>query len=304
MKRFDNIFRGKSGEIKIGWLLALAACLYLLAEGVYYGYWSVYGMMMDVWGITENNVMRAPAAVRLLYRWSGVIGQLMRNTVLAASGILLCRLTNTDLKNAEEKKGRFWGPAALGAAGVTGLWCLLMLTGSVRLGWRITKPVFSVNTFALLLTNLSAAAAEGIFLYGAVYGSMKKRLPVWAARGVVAGIAALMIAPTGVGAAVLVNILLMSVALCLLTDAYGVLPMAGFGFAWNYLCQAVFGFAGASAALYETYPVNLYWLNGGNSGVMYGAAVTLILTAIIFRQIKAVGMIKELLRKARSKSPS
>ncbi|MBQ2956188.1 MAG: hypothetical protein IJE08_06990, partial [Clostridia bacterium] len=127
---------------------------------------------------------------------------------------------------------------------------------------------------------------------------------VWAARGVVAGIAALMIAPTGVGAAVLVNILLMSVALCLLTDAYGVLPMAGFGFAWNYLCQAVFGFAGASAALYETYPVNLYWLNGGNSGVMYGAAVTLILTAIIFRQIKAVGMIKELLRKARSKSPS
>ena len=133
---------------------------------------------------------------------------------------------------------------------------------------------------------------------------MKKRLPAWAARSVVAGIAVLTTIPTGFGMIAMVNCVLMSAVLCLLADGYGALPMIGFGFAWNYLSQAVFGFVGASAALYETYPVNLYWLNGGNSGVIHGAAVTLILALIILRQIKAVGIIKELLRKERSKSPS
>ena len=41
--------------------------------------------------------------------------------------------------------------------------------------------------------------------------------------------------------------------------------------------RAVLGFPGYSAALYETYPVNFYWLNGGERGLWHGAAMTFLL---------------------------
>lgn len=275
--KVKNLFVGKNG-IRLVWLLAAAVLLYALSTGgVYYLYWTAYAAMMDVWGVNGENIVRAPSAVQFLYRWSNVIVQLLQSGALIASALLLRRMANERCSEKTEIKGILFG-AGIGAACMLFLWCMLMLLGSVRLGWRIIRPAFSVNTFALLLTTAAAALAEGIFLYGVLYGSMKRRLNGWGALGIAAALRVLM---QGVFSPMaMINNALTALIGCLLTDKKRMGAAIAFRFAWSYLEQAVFGFAGHAAALYETYPVNLYWLNGGNSGIVCGAMTTLVLIAV------------------------
>ena len=78
----------------------------------------------------------------------------------------------------------------------------------------------------------------------------------------------------------LVNGALSALVCALLVDRFGISTTIGFRWGWSYFDQAVFGFAGAQAALYETYPVNLYWLCGGNSGLLSGLLSTAVLCAL------------------------
>jgi len=75
------------------------------------------------------------------------------------------------------------------------------------------------------------------------------------------------------------HVFIYTLVCALLTDRMGAGAAIGFRFAWSYLDQAVLGFAGAQTALYETYPVNMYWLSGGNGGLMCGLLTTLMLCA-------------------------
>ncbi len=287
--KLKNIFVGQKG-LRAGWLLAAALLLYFVCTGgVYSLYWFCYREMMEVWGVTSANIIRAPRGVQFLYQWSNVIVQLLQNALLIGGAMILRRIGGSEEKRTVSIRSMGIG-AGIGAACVAGIWCILMLLDSVRLGWRITQAAFSINTFALLLTTLSAALGETIFLYNAMYNGLEKRIPAWGAvvvimifRAMVQGLFAPMI---------LINYALTALVCCLLMQQYGTGAAAAFRFAWNYLEQAVFGFAGASAALYETYPVNLYWLNGGNSGIMAG-----ILTSVVL-----IGVCALLLRKARCKA--
>lgn len=304
MNRMKKVFVNGSGEIRRGWLLAIAAFMYAAVIGVYYLYWYGYGMMMEIWGVNSGNISRAPGAVQFLYSWSNVIVQLIQGALLTAAAVGLSRLAGLKGRGLEgaviKRAGIGMG---IGAVCIIVIWCILMLTGSVRQGWRMSRPAFSINTFALILTTGAAAIGEGAFLYGSVYGLLKKRLPVWAA---LAGIAVLNALMSGtILPAALINSALLALVCCLLLDKCGLAAVIGFRAAWGYLTQAVFGFAGATAALYETYPVNMYWLNGGNAGIMNGAITAIALLAIACRLLKGRVDVRIPVRmKKRSKSPS
>lgn len=302
MKKIKAIFIGSCGGMRLGWLAAAAAVMYAAAAvGVYEGYWYLYRTMMNIWCVTGENIARAPGAVQFLYSWSNVIVQLLQNVILI--GFAACLKKIAGLRGEENGLGRgYVKGAALGALCVAAIWCALMLTGSVRLGWRLSRPAFSVNTFALLLTTFAAALAEGAFLYGAVYGIMKKRLPAWAALCVMMIVNALHIG--GLLPAALMNGMLLAAVCCLLTEKFGLGAAVGFRFAWSWLETAVFGFAGSAAALYETYPVNLYWLCGGNAGIMNGAVTSAALIGIIYLLVRKGCPVSLPKWKKRSKSPS
>lgn len=307
MKKVKRIFVNERNRLRLPWFLLLAVCLYAASTvGVSRVYWLTYNRLMEIWGITGRNIALAPGFVQALYKWSYVIVQALQNVLLIATGVFLYRLTGTAGEARRKTGGKrvWWTPAALGAACLFGLWGFLMLSGSVRLGWRITKPAFSVNTLAVLLTASTGAAAEAAFLYTAVYGEMKKRLPVWAAQAGMMLVSAILMLAAGGQPVMLLSGGLTALVCCCLTDRYGALPAAGFRFAWVYLETAVFGFAGASAALYETYPVNLYWLSGGNAGLMNGWAAAAVLAGTAGWLLKDKIKIGTLLRKARSKSAS
>ena len=140
-------------------------------------------------------------------------------------------------------------------------------------------------------------------MYGAVYGILKKRLPIWAA---LAGMAVLNALMSGTLMPVaLINGALMALVCCLLLAKRGLAAVIGFRMAWGYLTQAIFGFAGATAALYETYPVNMYWLNGGNAGIMNGAITSAALLTMACWLLKGRMDLRFPVRmKKKSKSPS
>ena len=291
MKQIKQVFVDRNGRMRTVWLLCAAAALYAaVSVGVYWLYWYLYETMMGIWGVTAENIIHAPDAVRFLYRWSNGILQLMQNGLLIVGAALLVRLSGQNGKAEGGLVKQLGIGAAVGAVCVALLWCVLMMLGSVRLGWRITRPQVSINTLALLLTTLCAAAGEGLFFYRGLYGGMKKRLPVWAALCGMMAVNLILALTSGVYHPIrLMNGALSALVCALLADKIGIAATIGFRWGWSWLDQAVFGFAGAQAALYETYPVNLYWLCGGNNGLMSG-----VLTAVVLGALAAWLMRKEI----------
>lgn len=303
--KLKGAFVNRRGVIRAGWLLLAAATMYLLADGgVYYLYWYLYRTMMAIWGVTGENVARAPSAVRFLYAWSQVLVQLIQSAAVCGAAGLLQRMDRLAMR--EEKPIASFGRGAdLGAALTAGVWLILLLTGSVRLGWSLSRPAFTVNTLALCLTTLAPALSDGVFVYGALRICLKKRLPQPAVAAVTAAWSVVFLCMNGATApAVLIGGALSALALLGLAERFGTWSAVGFAFARSYLEQAVFGFAGASAALYETYPVNAYWLNGGNAGVGSGALSMLALAAMAVWLYGGIGALKRGIRRARRKSAS
>ncbi len=282
MKKIKGVFVNRNGQIRGVWLLGAAAVLYAAAStGVYWLYWYLYETMMGIWGVTAENIVRAPDAVRFLYRWSNVILQLIQSGLLIGGAAVLSRMSRMDSMVKRGMPKKLGMGAAAGAGCVVLMWCVLMGLGSVRLGWRITRAQFSINTAALLLTTVCAAAGEGLFFYRGLYGGIKKRLPVWAALCVMMAVNVVLALASGIYHPIrLINGALSALVCALFADKIGISATIGFRWGWSYLDQAVLGFSGAQAALYETYPVNLYWLCGGNNGLMSGMLTTLVLCAL------------------------
>jgi len=302
LKKVKAIFVNHRGEIRLSWLAAAALVMYgIAAAGVYELYWYLYRTMMRIWCVTGENIMRAPGAVQFLYSWSNVIVQLLQNALLFGFAACFSKIAGLRRDEKSLSRGGVKG-ALLGALCVAAMWCVLMLTGSIRLGWRLSRPAFSVSTFALTITLISSAAAECAFFYGAVYGVLKKRLPAWAALGVMMAVNAIHM---GVWLpAAFFNGMLLAAVCCILKEKHGLGAAVGFRFAWRWLEQAVFGFAGSAAGLYESYPVNLYWLCGGNAGIMNGAIASAALITVIYLLIRKDCPLRLPEWKKRSKSPS
>lgn len=288
MKWIKKIGMQEDGNLRIWVLVFLNVGAYLLSTlGAYYLGWYVYRAMTSNWGVTMENISRAPQFVRFLYQWWNVLILLAQNALLVFFAVLTGRFARGSRRNI--MSGCMKG-AGIGAATVAVLWMTLMLSGSVRLGWRISRPAFSINTLALAITTLAAAIGEGMYIYGTVYDEMKNRLPKWGAIGVV------LLANIGMETLwgetqpiFFVNAALTALVCCLLADE-GHATAVGFLFAKECIAQTVVGFAEYDAALYETYPVNMYWLNGGNFGVDNGLAMTIIMTALIVLIIRRRGV--------------
>ncbi len=303
--KIRSLFVNEEKAVRTGWIIVLAAGLYLLADGgVYQLYWYLYRTMMGIWGVTGENIARAPAAVRFLYSWSNVIGQILISGAVCCAAVWLGRACRTERKTGAGESGRAFGAGVgVGAALTAGVWAALMLTGSVRLGWRLTRPEITVNTLALLITTLSSACAESMFVYGAFRQCVKKRLPAWAAPVVGVVWSVLFLLLDGVAyAPALIGGGLAALAVWGMAERFGTAAAAGFLFAGSFLEQAVFGFAGAQAALYETYPVNMYWLNGGSGGVGSGVMMMAALAGLA-AWLYGIGRLVGI-RRGKSKSPS
>ncbi len=266
MYRFNSVFKNRLGETRLIWVLLFAAFLYAFSMyGVSTLYWRIYQRMMSIWGVTSANISRAPGIVQFLYRFSALIVVLLQNGCLLVSARWLAALSA--VKTSWSKRG-FWQGVLLGTAGVVLIWAFSMLIGCVRLGASLKCPSFSANTAAIILTALFSAAGDGYFLYGVFKRVLIKRLPFWLMLLSIALFHTCMALMKGNTFGMsLFNAALMATTCALLAEDGQILQAIGFRMAWIYMDEGILGFSGSQAALYETYPVNLYWLNGGNGGL-------------------------------------
>ena len=291
---WDRILKNKHGRIRAALVLLMACALFALCVPfAAWLYWMGFNALMKLWGVTSRNIARAPWFVRQLTRFSGVILTVIQSLLL----LVLSRRVACWRGLAIERTPRpaAWRDglhgAAIGALSLLGLWLLLLAAGNMRLGRSLLRPQWSVNALALPLTIALSATAYLSWGVGLIFRFVKARLPWQAAVAV----SALLLAPalldsTEIDALLAVNLLLCGAVCSISAQKTGSWAWSlGFlGAVWM-LERAVLGFPGYTAALYETYPVNYYWLSGGEKGLWHGAAMTLFMlchAALLLRPLR------------------
>ena len=288
-KTVTRLIRNKDGWIRTALAVLMALCLYALCvPGAEWLYWTGFNALMRLWGVTDRNIARAPLLVRLFARYSGVLLTLVQSALLFGLSRRVMKAFSLD---APEKAGRGSAcarGALCGAGSLLVLWILLLLIDNMRLGRSLLRPAWSVNAVLLPVTLAATAGAGLCWGLGLLYRLFERSLP----EPFAVALGALLLAPVTLGSAhidamVAVNTLLCGAVLCLSVKRKGSRAWAfGFLCAVWILERAALGFPGYAAALYETYPVNYYWLNGGERGLWHGAAMTALLLCQIMLLIR------------------
>lgn len=276
-----QIWRNKKGMIRAIWPFASAFLGWGAATvGVSMLYWLIYNGCLMLWGVTAENVYRAPIAVRLWVSSAQAILTCLQGACMCAFSYFLTRVWRIEEKKGEI--GDFLTGSGWGAAGMLVLWGVLLLTRLMRVDGSLIEMRFSANTLSLVHTVFWQAAGEAVFWFGLIWPLMKRyarrEIAVGLTLALYVGAQALSYAPGGFS---LVNAALLFGLCLVLQEKRGMAGAAGLMFGLRYLESAVLGFPGAGAALYETYPVRLYALSGGNQGIWHGAVTAMLLAGAL-----------------------
>ena len=271
--------RGKAQVIAVLVLAAalLAACMPLAGRL----YWIGFNALMTLWGVTEQNVSGTPWLIRAFIRYSGVILMVIQGGLLLIGSLRLSQGKRLKTEKAPRRNttGQCARGGAAGAGSMLVLWLALLALDNMRLGRPLSRPQWSVNALILPLTIALTTAAILCWGVGWVFRFLAGKMP-WPAAVAVSSamLAAALLDSAQVTPLLPVNLLLCGAVCCLSARKTGC-----WAWSWGFLCavrlleRAVLGFPGFSAALYETYPVNYYWLNGGERGLWHGLAMTLLM---------------------------
>ena len=283
------ILKNRRGQIRPVLILIISIAIYVACVPlVEWLYWTGFNALIRLWGITESNMARAPWLIRQFMRFSGVILTVVQSLILIfLSGLpVLKRLSGVGEAPLHKYAAKSWlRGAAWGAGSLLALWALLLLGDNMRLGHSLLKPSWSADIPALALTSLFFAAGGLAWGIGFSFEAFRHKMPL--SFAVLLGSALLvpiLLNSTKIDAVLLVNLLLCGALLCLSAEKEGDWSWAfGFLAALWLMERAVLGFPGYSAALYETYPVNGYWLNGGESGLWHGIGLSAVMLFHIAR---------------------
>ncbi|MBR3503111.1 MAG: hypothetical protein IKO07_02565 [Clostridia bacterium] len=279
----EKILKNKGGKTRV--IIAIAAAAAVLAACVplvEWLYWTGFNALMSLWGVTERNIARAPWLVRQFARFSNVTLTLIQGGLLLACSRRLIRWKALEIPRETTRRAAFrqcLDGLAKGAGSVLALWLALLALDNVRLGRSLLRPAWSVNAIILPVTLAVFAAAAACWGVGLVFRFLESRMP-WPAAAVIASplLSLLLLDSAKIDAALVVNLLLCGAVCCDAARRTGSWAWAaGFVFGLWLLERALLGFPGYSAALYETYPVNYFWLNGGESGLWHSAALAFIM---------------------------
>lgn len=273
---FKGLFLNREGQMRRGLKLAFAiAAVFLAAWAVPMGATVLFGRLFEVWGVTSENVARAPGWAQLLYGGFAYVSGFLQGAAIWLAARLMGRALGA---RVEMGKGLCAGIAA-GAVAAFGLLALLRLLDVMRFGHALTRPAFSALT-PMLMAFLVAQALGAVMATGMI-GEI---LSGWHKSAAYAGCALLYAllfgrwTPIGLLSGALFG------GLVWLTreNKGGVAPATGFLSVFSLLTVAVFGMPPWSqGALYETYHVSKPWLTGGEAGHWGGLLLPAVFLLLI-----------------------
>ena len=292
------LFKDRQGRLRAGWLLAVAALVWGLADvAARAALTAAFRALFAAWRIDAGNARLAPAWARLVYGWHGSFVTLATALLTILAALLLRRWWKLPLKAGSLKTGGRLALIGLGAA--AGSAALFLLMDSLRPEWPLTRPHLTAGLPVLLILSLISVFASELFGRGAVYAMLAERWGrLWATLA--ASLMFTLATGLGGGAIGMVNALLMGALCCLLYDRRGLCASAGLRWGWSAANMLLLGFGGGDSGVYRLYAVSEVPLTGGDAGFMCGLwATALLLCGIAWTEREALKALFRGMRKGR-----
>lgn len=282
-----RVFKSRDGQFRAGWVILFAFFLINIAQGIF----MIPGLLLS--GLLEANqsgdsfnaeidmsALDGDPWVFLLLQGGGTLG-----------GIVITLLLWRFLNKSPIKELGFKGTIKdlsfgllLGAASISVIFIVLLVSGNVTLVNSFSDPKFTVFTLTFLILFILVGFFEEMFFRGYVMATMAQR---GNKRWLIYAVSALffsLVHGTNPNVSIfgLVNILLVGVLFAYMFDATNSLWMPiGYHITWNYFQGNVFGFAVSGTAPYGIYNVDISkgneLLTGGSFGLEGGMLATILI---------------------------
>lgn len=295
LKRILNrLFRNPQGEARTFWKLLCGASVYAAVFcAVLYGLGAIFGALFDAWGLTQDNLLRAPIWAQQIVFWHTNFCYALAYIASGMVGLLLARRWNPSHHSFHRRL--CLGAAGFGLAMGAGLTCAALLLDSMRLEAPLSEPSLSPLLIGAAAVAVLGKASSEVLTRRLIFDAVRRRGLAYA----VSSLAAALLTARWTNPVSIVNALLMGLAGCALYERGGWISSAALTSAWTLWTSLIFGFpsvASSFGSVYALYHVSEAWMTGGNLGPDCGLWMTfalLIFLALLFR--------KELRRLAKAK---
>lgn len=284
MKRtLKRIFQNAQGEPRTVFrLLARAACYAAVLFSVLYGLGAIFGALFRAWGLTRENLSRAPVWAQQIVLWHTDFCYALAYVAALAVGLWLSRKQIKRRKNA--RAILFSVISSLGMA--AGLTLAALGFDCMRLERPLSEPMVSLSLLsAALVTVLGKVSAE-VLTKRLIFDAIPHRIWAYCTSVLTTTLlCARLTSPISI-----LNGLLLGWVSCALYERGGLIAASAFRSVWTIWTSLIFGFPGAISsvgAVYALYHVSESWLTGGTFGPESGLWTTLsllILLAVLFQK--------------------
>jgi len=277
------LFKNDDGIIRSGWIIAFALAMVLLGQLIFMmpGY-TFISLIETSKGNEEAlmNILQTTPLYIVVTQGMGTIGGIAA-TLVVFRGIN--KKNPTKLGIHLPIKDFFTG-LILGAAAITLIFFVLLITDNITLLNELTAPQLSMNLVLFLILYVLVGFFEEMFFRGYVIQTMlehgNKKWVIYLVSAVVFG--AVHFANPNPKLLGFVNIVLVGLLFAYMFDVTkSLLLPIGFHITWNYFQGTVFGFPVSGTAPYGMYDIKVSKgmdvLTGGSFGLEGGLMATIVL---------------------------
>lgn len=283
------MFLNKNNQVRSGWLIFIALLIVFIANGIF--------MLPGMTLLTILEISSGEIAIEIdgdlgnMSPWMVLLTQGAATVGGIAATLVVFRAINKKYPNQLGLQGRgkdFGFGLLLGAAAITVIFFILLVTGDVTLLSSLLKPTFTWYTLAFLILFILVGFFEEMFFRGYVMKTMaergNKKWVIYVVSALVFGL----VHTTNPNVTVfgIINVALVGLLFAYMFDmTKSLLLPIGYHITWNFFQGNVFGFAVSGISPNGLYAIDVSeknpFLTGGGFG-LEGSILTTVLIGLSF----------------------
>ena len=260
--------------LRSGWKMARNTAVYLAVfYGAIFGLAALFGALFSTWGLTTDNLQRAPLWARQVVIWHTDFSYALAYVLSGLAGVLLTR------RRVRGGQGSLWMGVGLGVLIASLLTAIAVGFDCMRMERPLSEPVLSASQLASAAVLILGKLSGEILTKRILFEGAKRRIVGYT----LVCVATFLLIGAWTGVAAAVNAVLAAIVGCALYEHGGLAASSGFQCALYLWLGLIFGWPGLTVSVspvYALYHVSDAWLTGGASGVLNGWGLAIMLTAL------------------------
>lgn len=274
-------FCTQQGEMRIGWKMLLGVAAYAAAfYGVLSALGAAFGALFDAWGLTTENLLRAPRWAQIVVAWHTDAAYGLAYGIGGAIALALARRLYKDANFPRSSPKALWIGIAIGVGAAAASTALTLALDSMRMERPLCEPVLSMGQIVALAALALGKWSGEVLTKRLLFDPVRARWNRLAAYAVTAVATVLLTSKWSLPG--VVNGVLLGIVTCALYERGGLAMTFGLRMAFSAWCTLIFGWPPATAAqpIWNLYHVSDEWLTGGSLGILHGWLCAIELLAI------------------------